>query len=228
MVKIVVVGTVGLNIGVARYHSDGSLDNSFGTGGKTTVDIQSTEDAGRAIAVVDNGKFVIGGYTRAEFYEFALVKLNANGTIDESFGQHGKVHTDFGPFNDIISSLAIRDGKIIVGGSTNIASREFREDGNFALARYNSNGTLDETFGNGGKVINDFSSGGLVADDFVVDLSMDENNLFAVGASGFWQSKDSVILKGTVAAYLLEPMQECNNPRFQILQQHQMNCGRQS
>jgi len=216
--KIVVVGTVGLNIGVARYHSDGSLDNSFGTGGKTTVDIQSTEDAGRAIAVVDNGKFVIGGYTRAEFYEFALVKLNANGTIDESFGQHGKVHTDFGPFNDRISSLAIRDGKIIVGGSTDITNREFRQDVNFALARYNSNGTLDETFGNGGKVSNDFSSGsGLVADDRVLDLSMDENNLFAVGASGFWQSKDSVILKGTVAAYLLEPMKECNNPQISNL-----------
>jgi uncharacterized delta-60 repeat protein len=162
--KIVVVGEMfgdaGINIAVARYHSDGSLDNSFGTGGKTTVDIQSTEDAARAIAVVDNGKFVIGGWTKgAEFYEFALVKLNANGTIDESFGQHGKVHTDFGPFDDRIWSMAIRDGKIIVGGNTNETNR-LQSDGNFALARYNSNGTLDETFGNGGKVSKDFSSGG--------------------------------------------------------------------
>jgi uncharacterized delta-60 repeat protein len=88
---------------------------------------------------------------------FAIARLNTDGTLDGTFGSGGMVVTDFNNVEDNASSVVIQpDGKIVVGGS-----RETFEPHStaFALARYNSNGSLDTAFGSGGKVVTDFEEG---------------------------------------------------------------------
>ena len=135
----------------------GERDPNFGTGGKVIVnfggDINLLTDA---ILQADGKILVVGRAGPNSSQEsFALARLNTDGSLDASFGTGGKVLTDLdnNPNTDeIINSAAIQpDGKIVVGGSASVisgnASRPY-----FAIARYNADGTLDQSFGSGGKV----------------------------------------------------------------------------
>ncbi len=145
--KIVVAGRIcnGCYFAVARYNTDGSLDSTFGDDGMVTTEFAG---AAYAAAVQSDGKIVVAGYT-ANGIAFALVRYNADGSLDTSFGSDGKVQTNFGG-TDFAYALAIQaDGKIIAAG--------FRHTGNpsnydFALARYNADGSLDTTFDGDGTV----------------------------------------------------------------------------
>ncbi len=148
--KLVVAGETGYSstdFALARYNSNGTLDTTFGTGGKVTTDFNASNDSGFSIIQQSDEKLVIAGTaTRSGNYDFALARYNSNGTLDTTFGTGGKVTTDFNGFDDIAKSVIQQsDGKLLVTGSSN--------NGTFALARYNSNGTLDTTFGTAGKVI---------------------------------------------------------------------------
>jgi uncharacterized delta-60 repeat protein len=109
----------------------GTLDLSFGTGGKVTTDFAGSGDGAGAIAVQPDGKLVAaGGATINEQVDFALTRYNSDGTLDASFGTGGKVITDFGGRNDLATSVAVQpDGKIVVAVSGL---------GDFTLARYNN------------------------------------------------------------------------------------------
>lgn len=159
--KIVVVGEVrtgtstGTDFGVARYNTDGTLDNTFGIGGLITTDFFSGSghgDHANAIAIQADGKIVVVGGTTYLLGErdFALARYNSDGTLDSSFGSGGKVTTDVGGFNEFAQDIVIQpDGKmIVVGGGT----------GDFLVARYNNDGSLDNSFGAGGIVTTDFFS----------------------------------------------------------------------
>jgi uncharacterized delta-60 repeat protein len=79
----------------------------------------------------------------------------AAGDLDTSFGTGGKVTTDFSPGLDRATAVAIQpDGKIVVAGIAGGGAAS-----NFGLARYNTDGSLDTSFGTGGKVTTDFSGG---------------------------------------------------------------------
>jgi uncharacterized delta-60 repeat protein len=79
--------------------------------------------------------------------DFALVRYNANGSLDTDFGTGGKVTTDIGSDDDSANSVAIQaDGKILAAGYS------YGNNTDFALARYNADGTLDTNFGADGKV----------------------------------------------------------------------------
>jgi uncharacterized delta-60 repeat protein len=158
--KIVVAGGAGVGLfrdfALARYNSDGTLDTSFGTGGKVLTDFGLSAQA-QSVAVQLDGKIVVGGFANIDGGDnFELVRYNSNGTLDAGFGTAGKVTTDFGLFTQGFSyaqanSLALQqDGKIVLGGFAFISGY------NFALARYNSNGTLDTSFGTGGQVTTNF------------------------------------------------------------------------
>jgi len=163
--KIVVAGgsVIGLfnDFAVARYLSDGTLDASFGTGGKVITKFENRPDGmapgevsadANSVAVQPDGKIVVAGYANIEGEEdFALVRYNANGTLDTSFGTGGKVITDFTRDDSTFSVAVEPDGKILVAGMADV-SRGY----GFALVRYNSNGTLDASFGAGGIVTTDF------------------------------------------------------------------------
>ncbi|MFN7736809.1 MAG: beta strand repeat-containing protein, partial [Pirellula sp.] len=140
---------------LVRYNADGSLDSSFGTGGKVTTAVGTSSDQGYSVTLQPDGKIVVGGYSSfGGNWDFALVRYNANGTLDTSFGTGGMVSTAIGTSNDQGRSVTIqRDGKIVVGGYASIGSNN-----DFALVRYNANGTLDTSFGSGGMVTTAFGT----------------------------------------------------------------------
>ena len=117
---------------LARYNADGSLDPSFGTGGKVTTDFASSYDYANSVAIQADGKIIAAGSANNGTNDFALARYNADGSLDPGFGTGGKVTTDFASHYDYADSVAIQaDGKIIVAGNTFNGTNN-----NFALARY--------------------------------------------------------------------------------------------
>lgn len=160
-------------IGQTTQAADGDLDPTFGTAGIVTTDFNRSTDIAYAVARQADGKLVVAGttYTNNDFSgeDFALIRYNADGTIDTSFGANGKVRTDFPGLAAIISSVVIQpDGKILVAGG---AFPLFTFLGDFELARYNPNGTLDTSFGVGGIVTTSFPGQGSYA--FALALQSD-------------------------------------------------------
>jgi len=150
---------------LARYNADGSLDSSFGTDGKVITNFGSSNDQVLALVLQPDGKLVAAGGSNGNF---ALARYNANGSIDSSFGGGGTVSTNFGSFGGAAYALVLQpDGKLVAAGSG---------IPNFALARYTASGSLDPTFGSGGKVITDFGG-----DAYALVLQPD-GKLVAAGA----------------------------------------------
>lgn len=158
--KIIVAGnsSSGSNADFAlvRYNTDGSLDISFGTTGKITTAIGTGNDFGLSIAIQTDGKIVVAGFSdNGTNADFALVRYNTNGSLDNLFDTDGKVTTAIGSADDRGYSVAIQsDGKIVVAG---VSVNGGTED--FALVRYNTNGSLDTSFDSDGKITTDFSGG---------------------------------------------------------------------
>ena len=165
--KIVVAGTVfngsTYDFAMARYLSNGTLDSSFGSGGKVVTDLFGSNDVGHALVIQSDGKIVVAGsaFRNGTVEDFALARYHSNGTLDSSFGSGGKVATDFFNGSDELTALAIQpDGKIVAAGGTYGGTSFQLSTGNdIAVARYNGDGSLDSTFGTAGKVATDFSRG---------------------------------------------------------------------
>ncbi|MEQ1732730.1 MAG: T9SS type A sorting domain-containing protein [Bacteroidia bacterium] len=124
---------------------DGSLDLSFGTGGKVTTAIGTTNDIANAVAVQTDGKIVVAGGSG----NFALARYNVDGSLDISFDTDGKVSTTVGTSSSSINDVAIQaDGKIIAVGYS------YTSGGipNITLVRYNIDGSLDLSFDTDGIV----------------------------------------------------------------------------
>ncbi len=177
--KIVVAGSTERvpyhgDFALARYNADGSLDATFGTDGKVTTAFtefgEGYDTAGaNALAIDSSGKIVVAGGAGKflEYYDFALARYNADGSLDTTFGSNGTVTTDFGGKRDSARALAIdSSGKIVVAGE---APGEAQAD--FALARYNADGSLDTTFGINGKVTTDFGGSFDTATALAIDSS---------------------------------------------------------
>jgi uncharacterized delta-60 repeat protein len=146
--RIVAAGISGTNFAVARYNPNGSLDPTFGTGGLVTIDFGASDQATALILQAD-GKLLAAGFTQvsATFAtEWALARVNPDGSVDTSFGADGKVTTDFGSFDVAFDLVLTANAKILVTGRTG---------DDFALARYDTSGALDSGFGIGGKVTTD-------------------------------------------------------------------------
>jgi uncharacterized delta-60 repeat protein len=167
--KIVAVGstqhptTFDDQFALARYARDGSLDASFGTGGKVTTEFGGTTNFATAAAIQRDGKIVAAGGAasdRPTGADIALARYNADGTLDGSFGVGGKVVTDFGLTHEWAEGLAIQpDGKLVVVGSTRPFGPYDQHPPDFALARYNPDGSLDTTFDGDGKASTAFTLG---------------------------------------------------------------------
>jgi uncharacterized delta-60 repeat protein len=132
------------------------LDPTFGGGdGEARLNNgPGTYQEARAAAVQADGKVVIAGMSNSgSVYQFAIARLTADGLPDTSFGGDGFVTTSFGSTSEFAYGVAVQpDGKIVVVGSTLLAP----DNGAFAVARYNSDGTLDPTFDGDGKAVIDF------------------------------------------------------------------------
>ncbi len=141
--KILVAGGAGGDFAVARYNTLGGLDSTFAGDGIANTDLGGQIDFARAIAIQADGRIVVAGTTGVALDpEFAIVRYNSNGTLDTAFSGDGKLTMEFGTTaggGGSANALAIQsDGKIVVVGS---------DGADFAIARFNTDGTLDTTFG---------------------------------------------------------------------------------
>jgi uncharacterized delta-60 repeat protein len=157
--------------GVAQYLPTGKLDTTFGTGGLASAGFVGGESR-TGVALQPDGKIIwVGsqgnpGFPAGGTFGFAVARFNANGTLDTSFGSGGQVGVEFfappmqgaQEFADAV--LVQPDGKILVAGSARQGQIRFAPIQG-ALARFNANGTLDSSFGTGGKILS--SSGGITA-----------------------------------------------------------------
>jgi len=140
------------------------LDTTFSNDGKVVtnfqLDPQDARDIGRDIAVQQDGKIIAVGaaLNGNQSYDFALVQYKPTGSIDQGIQIPGLVHTDFDSTDDEAYAVAIQpDGKIVVAGYVQNQSGEFNSH-DLALARYNSDLTLDEGFGKKGLVRTDLEA----------------------------------------------------------------------
>src|SRR5215469_7007501 len=214
--KIVAAGYANLDGGesfaLARYNSNGTLDTTFGTGGKvgTAFDSGSVSyTQAFSVAVQPDGRIVAAGYTEIgaclfngleqPCFDFALARYNSNGTLDASFGTSGKVTTDFGGPNDQAESVAVQpDGKIVVAGA---AGQYINRGFDFALARYNSNGTLDTSFGTSGKVTTDFAGTNDVPSEPAAIALQSDGKIVVVGRTRVGQTPDGDVYDFALARY---------------------------
>lgn len=145
---------------LVRYHADGSLDLSFGFGGRVITDFLGDQDYVNGIALQRDGKIVVAGRGReGAIIYFGLARYTTDGSLDATFGSGGKLLTSFFGHGDDALAITIQpDGKIVAAGKSFTGPSEV----DFALARYNSNGTLEATFGSGGKVHTDFGGYDLI------------------------------------------------------------------
>lgn len=152
--EIVAGGTAGGGFGLARYNTDGSLDTTFDTDGMVTTAITGLGDEVRGVAIQTDGKIVVAGTAEGE--AFALARYETDGTLDATFGTGGIVTTDFTSGNDAALGIAIQpNGKIVAAGSAGTRRPAF------ALARYETDGTLDLSFGGDGTVTTTYGIRGI-------------------------------------------------------------------
>jgi uncharacterized delta-60 repeat protein len=167
--RIVVAGYSGISssgggdFAVVRYNTNGSLDSSFGANhnGKIITDVGAEEYAHSVIVQSDNKIVVIGdtAISSSGASDFALVRYNADGSLDTDFGQDGKITTDFDGC-DFVGGVTVQsDGKIVVVGESYALSNTASGDQDFVLVRYNADGTPDTTFSGDGKIVADFGGG---------------------------------------------------------------------
>src|SRR2546423_753269 len=154
--KIVVVGRAGDDFALARYNPNGSLDTTFSGDGKQTTDFGTPEartgDQADAVAIQGDGKIVAEGSTGSlSSSNFALARYHTNGSLDVTFSGNGNQTTDFGGFAHANGIAPQANGTIAAVGGNGANS-------DFALARYNSNGTLDTTLSGDGKQTTDFGN----------------------------------------------------------------------
>ncbi len=154
--RIVLVGWVGDALAsvfaVARYNPDGTLDTSFDGDGKLTTSINGIDFA-RGVAIQADGKIVVVGYTTSMgSQDFVVVRYNVDGTLDNTFSGDGIEVTSVG-LDEWAYGVALQpDGKILAVGAAYTPTAL-----DFALVRFNTDGSLDTTFSGDGKVTADFA-----------------------------------------------------------------------
>lgn len=151
-----------------------SPDATFGIGGKVTHSLGARSSA-RKILLQSDGKLLVFVLAQTSQNSVSILRLNADGSLDTSFGTNGQVNTTF--HSEFLEAWhggeLLSDGKILIGGNTGAAGSE-----DFAMARYNSNGSLDTSFGQNGIATLDFSSSSESINDLTVQT---DGKIIAVG-----------------------------------------------
>lgn len=145
------------DFGAIRLTRDGALDTSFSSDGKVVTQMNGHSQP-RSVAIQTVGdleKIVLGGFTRnGSSDDFSLLRYNEDGSVDTTFGSNGRAYVGFGVGGEQIQRVLIQDsGKIVAVGHGYFGNNQ-----NFALARFNANGSLDKTFGSCGKIVTDLGT----------------------------------------------------------------------
>jgi uncharacterized delta-60 repeat protein len=174
--KLVVAGD---DFMLVRYTASGRLDRTFGSNGKAMAPIRSGGGSfgAWALALQPDGKLVQAGYSLSGF---TLALHNSDGSLDRGFGKGGIVTTAFGKWNAEARALGVQaDGKLVAAGDGQ--GDPHGTEVVFELARYNRNGTLDRSFGTGGRVTTAIGSSSAAASALVIQP---DGKLAAAGNSG--------------------------------------------
>ncbi len=165
------------NFAIVRYLNDGTLDTSFNGTGKVTTPVGTSSSAAASVALQSDGKIVAAGEVDVGANtQFAVVRYNTDGTLDTSFNGTGIVTTPIGStFDEALSVASQPDNKIVAAGFTYTGSNY-----DFALVRYNTNGTLDTSFNGTGKITTPLGS----SDDAATSVAIQSGgNIVAAGLS---------------------------------------------
>lgn len=173
--SLLIAGRSGGAFAVVKYISNGQLDSTFGQSGKSILGYFGASDTVKiAISPID-GKIYLAGDTLAGVNrDFAILRLNANGSIDTSFGNQGRATYDFNGRNDYLSDVLVTtEGKVILTGSSS---------GDFSALRINSDGNLDLSFGTNGQLVTDI--GGINDTSYGAALQSDGKLVIAGSSNG--------------------------------------------
>jgi len=157
--KILVAGYSSMgsstDFSIYRFNSDGSLDTSFDSDGKKTIDFSSGNDWGKDIAVQSDGKILISGYAVDSNgkQKFAIARLLADGSLDTSFDSDGLLLASVSSYHHSNGGIVIQsNGKILIGGEVDHSPSDI------ALVRLNTDGSYDSNFDLDGKLYTDLGS----------------------------------------------------------------------
>ncbi|HYR26817.1 MAG TPA: delta-60 repeat domain-containing protein [Thermoanaerobaculia bacterium] len=183
--KIVIAGATNImgqdELALVRFNSDGSIDTTFGAGGFVAPGINLGANPARDLVIQPDGKIVVAGSSN-DFVNgrtFTVARFDASGGLDATFGSGGVFATPYsapGVGGRTAEGVALQaDGRIVVAGSG--------PNGDFVLVRYNTDGSLDTTFGIGGLTFTDISGNGLA--DFAHDVVIQpDGKIVAAGYTG--------------------------------------------
>jgi uncharacterized delta-60 repeat protein len=190
--NIVVVGQTGsltdANFALARYTTTGMLDVTFGISGLQVTSFGDGFDAAYAVAIQANdNKIVVAGISDSTpglgiNNDFALARYDANGVLDPTFDNDGKVMTAIGVADEGAFAVGIQStGKIVAAGAVLNAAG----NNDFGVVRYNVDGSLDTTFAAGGSVpgttLTDMAGG----NDVALALMIQPDDKIMVGGAAF-------------------------------------------
>lgn len=198
-------------IGLVRYTSTGALDTTFGTDGITNTIFAGFNFTPFGFAVQKNGDILVAGEAigsgESGRIEFGLARYTSNGILDPTFGNGGLVTTLVGTRVDVPTAMLLQpSGKIVMAGFE--VAQEGIAPGKMSMVRYNSNGSLDTTFGTGGiSLVTDIITG----PDALAMLS--NGNYLAVGQIGIGKtgvevelnSKGMLLSKVTAGSLAVAP-----------------------
>jgi uncharacterized delta-60 repeat protein len=180
---VVVAGSLNPSV-MARFTSSGKLDTTFGTGGQVNLQYGTPTQ----VAIQSNGKILVTSGLSGKLVFFfpnaqagSITRYNSNGSVDTTFGAAGTAASVASASALVLQS----DGKIVVGGAitSKLNAPGTANDVGFGIVRYNSNGSLDRTFGMGGVAITDFGSTATCTGAYAVAVQSN-GDIVAGGASG--------------------------------------------
>lgn len=191
--KIILGGHSNFTFATYRFNKNGTVDQTFGNNGMVNENhFTSPINFIKSIVVQNDGKIVAGGFVNgAGGYNFAMVRYEETGNIDTSFGDNGIIAQSVGEGHDFITSLALQDdGKIIAGGHKWIANEPVKYD--FIVARYNSDGSLDSSFGENGIGSGSAVDGG----NYILNIKLQtDGKIVAVGQTQVGDTWKSTLIR---------------------------------
>lgn len=183
---------------LARYDQNGKPDRTFNLTGKQVTTFPFGPAYGNALLVQPDGKLLVGGevFNANQQYDFGMVRVNPNGELDAGFGSAGRVIFNAGTNHDGIHAMALqKDGKIVVAGYALLTSNVY----NFAISRFNVDGTLDTAFGTNGTALYSVGAGNSTA--HAIGIQSD-GKIIVVGDYTNGATRDLVIMRLTVAGVI--------------------------
>jgi uncharacterized delta-60 repeat protein len=175
---------------MVKFQSNGLLDSSFNFNGLLTFKVGTENDRSYGLSIQSDGKYLICGYAaNGTDGDFAIARVNINGSLDSSFSSDGIAIVSIGSKRDIAYALAVQgDGKILLGGAS---TTDFGTS--IGIARFNSDGTLDTSFNKNGKLISSLNTESL--NEAYSILVQTDNKIIIGGFSGDASSGDFLIAR---------------------------------